>query len=60
MFEADAGMGLENFDKTFMVNVFDEARKVKNYKQLEYFIERFIIFFLSVDGMSPCTSCGGM
>ena len=42
MFEEDSGMGLENFDKTFLVNVFDEARKVKSYKQLEHFIERFI------------------
>ena len=37
-FEKDAGMGLENFDKVFLTNVFYEARQVKDYKQLERFI----------------------
>ena len=35
----DAGKGLENFNKVFKVNVFAEASKITNYKQLERFIE---------------------
>tara|TARA_R100000781_G_scaffold106364_1_gene70382 strand:- start:442 stop:1017 length:576 start_codon:yes stop_codon:yes gene_type:complete len=40
--EKDAGKGLENLDKAYYVNVFDEAGKVKTYKQLQHFIDRFI------------------
>ena len=36
----DAGKGLENFDKVFLTNVFYEARQVKDFKQLERFIEK--------------------
>ena len=36
----DAGKGLENFDTVFLTNVFYEARQVKDYKQLERFIEK--------------------
>ena len=42
LFKEDAGKGFENFDKAFYVNVFDEAGKVKTYKQLQHFIDRFI------------------
>ena len=37
----DAGKGLENFNKIYKTNVFYEAYKVKDYKQLERFIERY-------------------
>ena len=40
-FRADAGKGFENFNKVFRINVFDEARKIKDYKQLERFIETY-------------------
>ena len=42
MLRKDAGKGMENFDKAVYVNVYDDARKVKNYKQLERFIEQYI------------------
>ena len=42
MLRKDAGKGMENFDKAVYVNVYDEARKVKNYKQLERFVEQYI------------------
>jgi|ETNmetMinimDraft_33_1059910.scaffolds.fasta_scaffold28200_2 hypothetical protein len=38
----DAGKGMENFDKPVYVNVFEEGKKVTNYKQLERFIEQYI------------------
>ena len=30
-FEADKDKGFENFNKVFRINVFDEARKIKNF-----------------------------
>ena len=39
--EEDAGKGLENFNKTYKTNVFEEAYKVKDYKQLERFMETY-------------------
>jgi hypothetical protein len=41
-FRADAGKGFENFNKVFRINVFDEAAKVKSFKQLENFIEHYM------------------
>ena len=38
----DAGKGLENFNKVFRVNPYIEAGKIKNYNQLERFIEQYI------------------
>ena len=38
----NAGKGLENLDKVHYVNVYEEAGKVKTYKQLQHFIDRFI------------------
>jgi len=38
----DAGKGLENFNKVFRVNHYIEAGKIKNYNQLERFIEQYI------------------
>ena len=40
-FEADAGKGLENFDKATVTSVYWYANQVKNYKQLEEFIEKY-------------------
>jgi len=40
-FEKDAGMGPKNFDKVFLTNVFGVARTIKDYKQLESFIELY-------------------
>tara|TARA_Y100000031_G_scaffold154441_1_gene202140 strand:+ start:638 stop:1231 length:594 start_codon:yes stop_codon:yes gene_type:complete len=38
-FEKDAGKGLKIFGEAVLINVFYEARQVKDYKQLERFIE---------------------
>ena len=46
----DAGKGLENFNKVFRVNPYIEAGKIKNYKQLERFIEQYIPALSAADG----------
>ena len=38
----DAGKGLEDFNRVYKINVFDEANNVRNYKQLERYIENYI------------------
>ena len=49
MTQEDAGKGLENIDKPVNVNIFEIARGIKDFKQLEDFIDIYIPALTATD-----------
>ena len=49
MMREDAGKGLENLDKANYVNVFEIARNIRDFKQLEDFIDIYIPALTAAD-----------
>jgi len=49
MTQEDAGKGLENIDKPVNVNIFEIARGIKDFKQLEDFIDIYIPALTAAD-----------
>ena len=49
MMREDAGKGLENLDKANYVNVFEMARNIRDFKQLEDFIDIYIPALTAAD-----------
>ena len=49
MMREDAGKGLENLDKANYVNVFEIARNIRDFKQLEDFIDMYVPALTAAD-----------